>query len=146
HLQLRAHLHGVHRRSLLDPGDHYRQLPRGSLARRAKRAAVRPSLQAREMTRPPRIGLGHSAERLGIDRRRFLEVASGAVGALVLAACDSQGPSSAQSLLKFAERKNESVERVLLRHTSMDVPRAGAHAAGSHFPSYYVSNAVPTWD
>jgi len=98
------------------------------------------------MTRPPSVGLGHSAERLGIDRRRFLEVASGAVGALVLAACDSQGPASAQSLLKFAERKNESVERVLLRHTSMDVPRAGAHAAGSHFPSYYVSNAVPTWD
>ena len=98
------------------------------------------------MMRPPRIGLGHAAERLGIDRRRFLEVASGAVGALVLAACDSEGPKSAQGLLKFAERKNESLERVLLRHSSMDVPRAGAHAAGSHFPAYFVSNTVPTWD
>jgi DMSO/TMAO reductase YedYZ molybdopterin-dependent catalytic subunit len=98
------------------------------------------------MTRPPHIGPGHAAERLGIDRRRFLEVASGTVGALVLAACDSQGPKSAQSLLKFAERKNESLERVLLRHSSMDVPRAAAHAAGSHFPSYYVSNTVPMWD
>jgi DMSO/TMAO reductase YedYZ molybdopterin-dependent catalytic subunit len=98
------------------------------------------------MSRPPHIAPGHAAERLGIDRRRFLEVASGTVGALVLAACDSQGPKSAQSLLKLAERKNESLERVLLRHSSMDVPRAAAHAAGSHFPSYYVSNTVPMWD
>ncbi|MFI5228870.1 MAG: molybdopterin-dependent oxidoreductase [Gemmatimonadales bacterium] len=98
------------------------------------------------MTRPPRAGRSHAAERIGIDRRRFLEMAGGAAGALVLAACDSQGPKSAQSLLHFAERKNESLERVLLRHTSMDVPRASAHAAGSHFPSYFVSDTVPTWN
>jgi DMSO/TMAO reductase YedYZ molybdopterin-dependent catalytic subunit len=99
-----------------------------------------------KMSRLPRTGLGHAAERIGIDRRRFLEMASGAVGALVLAACDSQGPKSAQGLLKFAERKNESLERVLLRHSSMDVARASAHAAGSHFPAYFVSNTVPRWD
>ena len=82
----------------------------------------------------PRDGVSHAAERLGIDRRRFLEAGSGALGALVLAACDSMGPKSAQSLLKFAERKNESIERILLRHSSMDVPRSSARAAGSHFP------------
>jgi DMSO/TMAO reductase YedYZ molybdopterin-dependent catalytic subunit len=83
---------------------------------------------------------------LGIDRRRFLETSGGALGALLLAACDSQGPDSAQRLLKFAERKNESVERALLRHTSMDVPRKGAKAAGGSFPSYFVSKQMPVWD
>jgi DMSO/TMAO reductase YedYZ molybdopterin-dependent catalytic subunit len=95
----------------------------------------------------PRIrDLTHLAERAGIDRRRFLAAASGALGAMVLAACDSMGPRSAASLLKFAERKNESIERLLLRHTSMDAPPAGAKAAGSHFPSYFVSDTVPVWD
>ncbi|MGH7619752.1 MAG: molybdopterin-dependent oxidoreductase [Gemmatimonadaceae bacterium] len=88
----------------------------------------------------------HAAERLGIDRRKFLLASGGAVGALFLAACDSMGPQAAAGLLKFAERKNESLERVLLRHTSIDVPRAGAHAAGNAFPSYFVSQRVPTWD
>jgi DMSO/TMAO reductase YedYZ molybdopterin-dependent catalytic subunit len=91
-------------------------------------------------------GLSHPAERIGIDRRRFLAATGGTLGALVLAACDSLGPKSATSLLKFAERKNESLERVLLRHTSMDVPPSGAKAAGSHFPSYYISDDVPVWD
>src|SRR5690348_13394791 len=90
--------------------------------------------------------LTHLAERAGIDRRRFLAASGGALGALVLAACDSMGPRSATSLLKFAERKNESLERALLRHTSMDAPRSGAKLAGSHFPSYFVSDTVPVWD
>jgi DMSO/TMAO reductase YedYZ molybdopterin-dependent catalytic subunit len=90
--------------------------------------------------------LSHPAERLGIDRRRFLAASGGALGAMVLAACDSVGPRSAASLLKFAEQKNESVERMLLRHTSMDVPRSSAKAAGSHFPSYFISKSVPVWD
>jgi DMSO/TMAO reductase YedYZ molybdopterin-dependent catalytic subunit len=88
----------------------------------------------------------HPAERLGIDRRRFLAASGGALGAMVLAACDSMGPRSATSLLKFAERKNELLERVLLRHTSMDVPPSGAKLAGSHFPSYFISDSVPMWD
>jgi DMSO/TMAO reductase YedYZ molybdopterin-dependent catalytic subunit len=70
----------------------------------------------------------------------------GALGAAVLAACDSMGPKSATRLLKFAERKNESLERVLFRHTSMDVPSSSAKAAGSHFPSYFISKHVPVWD
>jgi hypothetical protein len=95
----------------------------------------------------PRIReLTHLAERAGIDRRRFLAATGGALGAMVLAACDSMGPRSATSLLKFAERKNESLERLLLRHTSMDAPPAGAKLAGSHFPSYFVSDSVPVWD
>ena len=91
-------------------------------------------------------GVGHSAERLGIDRRRFLAASGGALGALVLAACDSMGPGSAKPLLKFAERENESIERALFSHRSMDVPRSGASAAGSHFPSYFISDRVPVWD
>jgi DMSO/TMAO reductase YedYZ molybdopterin-dependent catalytic subunit len=95
---------------------------------------------------PSRRALSHLAERFAIDRRRFLAASCGALGAAVLAACDSLGPKSATRLLKFAERKNESLERVLFRHTSMDVPRSGATAAGSHFPSYFVSDHVPVWD
>ena len=88
----------------------------------------------------------HVAEQAGIDRRRFLLASGGAVGALLLAACDSMGPSSAKSLLQLAERKNESLERVLLRHSSIDVPRASARPAGNAFPSYFVSDRVPEWD
>jgi DMSO/TMAO reductase YedYZ molybdopterin-dependent catalytic subunit len=83
---------------------------------------------------------------LGIDRRRFLAASGGALGSLFLAGCDSQGPSSAQRLLKFAEAKNETVERALLSHTSMNVPRKGAKLAGESFPSYFVSKKLPVWD
>jgi len=100
--------------------------------------------EPRDASRPR--GLSHPAERIGIDRRRFLAASGGTLGALVLAACDSMGPKSAASLLKFAERKNESLERVLFRHTSIDVAPSGAKTAGSHFPSYFISDAVPVWD
>ena len=79
---------------------------------------------------PPRdlklARLTHVAEQIGIDRRRFLMASGGSLGALFLAACDSVGPKSATKLLKFAEAKNESVERLLFRHTSLDVPRSSA--------------------
>lgn len=88
----------------------------------------------------------HAAEKLAIDRRRFLLAASGAVGTAFLAACDSQGPRSAQKLLDLAMLKNESVERKLFRHTSIDAPRSGASAAGEYFPSYFISQHVPVWD
>jgi DMSO/TMAO reductase YedYZ molybdopterin-dependent catalytic subunit len=89
---------------------------------------------------------GHAAERFGIDRRRFLLAATGAVGASFLAACDSMGPRSAKPLLEFAQRKNEAIERALFRHTSMDVPKASAKDAGGAFPSYFISSEVPTWN
>ena len=89
---------------------------------------------------------GHAAERLGIDRRRFLIASGGAAGAMFLAACDAVGPKSAQPLLRFAEAKNETLERALFRHTSIDVPSSTAKTAGARFPAYFVSKTVPTWD
>src|SRR5947207_5935260 len=88
----------------------------------------------------------HPAEQLGIDRRRFIAAATGALGALVAAACDSQGPGAAKGLLRFAELGNEKLERALFRHTAMDVPSSTARAAGSRFPSYFISKTVPMWD
>ena len=88
----------------------------------------------------------HVAERLGLDRRRFLAAVGGSLGALFVAACDSHGPAKARSLLVYAERKNESLERLLLRHTVMDHARPEARAAGSRFPSYFISDTVPVWD
>ena len=88
----------------------------------------------------------HVAERIGIDRRRFLATAGGSLGALLLAACDSAGPKRARGLLEFAERKNEGIERLLLRHSVMNHAPKSATLAGSAFPSYYVSDSVPVWD
>lgn len=81
-----------------------------------------------------------------IDRRRFIELSGASVTAAFLAACDSMGPRGAGRLLRYAERKNEGVERFLLRHDSMDHARRGAVAAGKAFPSYYVSSTVPVWN
>ncbi len=92
------------------------------------------------------LSAGHAAERLGLDRRGFLLAAGSAFGLLLAAACDSEGPRSAQGLLQFAMRENEGVERALFRHTSIDTPPRGAPAAGQHFPSYFVSDSVPVWD
>ncbi|HVD61696.1 MAG TPA: molybdopterin-dependent oxidoreductase [Gemmatimonadaceae bacterium] len=77
-----------------------------------------------------------------IDRRDFLIL----TGAGVLTACDSRGPKGAKRLLRYMERKNEVVERALLRHTSMDSPVAGARLAGRALPSYFISRTVPVWD
>jgi DMSO/TMAO reductase YedYZ molybdopterin-dependent catalytic subunit len=94
--------------------------------------------------RSPLWGLGR--ELGAIDRRRFLAVGGGSVAAALLAACNSKGPASAERLLRYAERKNEGVERWLLRHDSMDRAPAGAAAAGARFPSYYIAPTVPVWD
>jgi len=104
----------------------------------------------RPVDRPPspvaRRPASHAIERAGIDRRRFLLAGAGAAGSLFLAACDSLGPSWAKSSLKYAERKNESLERALMRHSAIDVPPAGARIAGNAFPSYFISDRVPVWD
>src|SRR5207247_11095637 len=81
-----------------------------------------------------------------IDRRKFLALSGASITAAYLGACDSFGPASAQGFLKYAEKKNEGVERFLLRHTSMDQARSGAHKAGAKFPSYFVSDEIPMWD
>lgn len=81
-----------------------------------------------------------------IDRRRFLELAGTGISSALLAACDSRGPKSAERLLRYAERKNETLERALFRHTAMDAPAAGAKLAGKALPSYFISPTVPIWD
>lgn len=83
---------------------------------------------------------------MSIDRRKFFELTGVSFSAAVLAACDSMGPASAKRLLRYAERKNESVERLLLRHTTMDRVRRGAKSAGGAFPRYFISKRMPVWD
>jgi DMSO/TMAO reductase YedYZ molybdopterin-dependent catalytic subunit len=92
---------------------------------------------------------GHVAERLGVDRRAFLAAsatAGASAAAVVLGGCDSRGPRSAQRGLAASERWNERVERALFRHTAMNVAPARARAAGSAFPSYFISDTVPVWN
>jgi len=84
--------------------------------------------------------------RFDIRRRDFLSGAAIALGSALLAACDSHGPKGSERVLSYAERKNEGIERWLLRHTSMDAPGEHWRTAGRAFPMYYVSHDVPTWD
>ncbi len=81
-----------------------------------------------------------------IDRRKFMELAGASAWSALLAACDSRGPKGAERILRYAERKNESLERALFRHTSMDAPIAGSRLAGKALPSYFVSKTVPIWN
>lgn len=80
------------------------------------------------------------------DRRDFLRSASLSAAALVLAACDGRGPRQAEKLLRYAERKNERIERSLVRHTSINRGSPGARIAGDAFPSSHISDVVPVWD
>lgn len=78
------------------------------------------------------------------NRRGFLARGGLALTGLLLG-CDSRGPRAARPLIDFAERQNEKLERLLMRHTVLD--RAGSHeVAGDALPSYYVSPTVPVWD
>lgn len=81
-----------------------------------------------------------------IDRRKFLTITGSSVAASILAACNSRGPQSAEKLLNYAEKKNEKLERALLRHTSMDATISGSKLAGPALPSYFISKTVPMWD
>jgi DMSO/TMAO reductase YedYZ molybdopterin-dependent catalytic subunit len=80
-----------------------------------------------------------------IDRRTFLYLGAGSLSAAMMTGCDSMGPRSARPILQWAERKNEGLERVLLRHTAMDTPD-GERLVGRALPSYFVSPRVPVWD
>ncbi len=81
-----------------------------------------------------------------LERRRFLGLIGAAGTAALLDACNSMGPRSAQRLLRWAERRNESVERWLVRDGHLDHARPGHPLAGDAFPRYYVSDAMPMWD
>jgi DMSO/TMAO reductase YedYZ molybdopterin-dependent catalytic subunit len=83
---------------------------------------------------------------MSLDRRDFIRFGGTSLSAMLFGACDSQGPDRAQKLLDYAERKNESVERAIFRHTSMDRAKPGARAAGNQFPSYFISDVVPVLD
>lgn len=85
-------------------------------------------------------------DQVEIDRRKFVTLTGSALSTAILAGCDSRGPRSFEKLLRYAERKNEAVERALFRHTSMDTPPAGAKLAGSALPSYFISRTVPVWN
>ncbi len=83
----------------------------------------------------------------GPMRRRDFLTASGTITAsMLLAACGSRGAGGAGRVRRLTERKNESLERKLFRHTSMSAPSASWNNAGSALPSYFISNAVPVWD
>jgi DMSO/TMAO reductase YedYZ molybdopterin-dependent catalytic subunit len=80
-----------------------------------------------------------------MDRRKFLALGGVSMAALIAEACDSRGPRAAQGILRWAERRNESVERLLLRHTSMD-HAAARTLVGGRMPSYFISDKPPVWD
>lgn len=80
-----------------------------------------------------------------IDRRRFLSRAGMSLSAALLAACNSRGPDEARKLLRWTERRNEGVERILFRHLAMDTPES-SRLAGAALPSYFISPSVPIWD
>ncbi|HET8657267.1 MAG TPA: molybdopterin-dependent oxidoreductase [Longimicrobiaceae bacterium] len=80
-----------------------------------------------------------------LDRRAFLRMGGSSLAAALLAACNSRGPSEAKGLLRWAERRNESVERALFRRSSLDTPESRV-LAGPAIPSYHISRAVPVWD
>lgn len=81
-----------------------------------------------------------------IDRRRFLSVSATTLAATFLGACGLAGNDKAERVLAYASRKNESVERWLLRHTAMNHGSPGAAIAGKDFPTYFISDMVPIWD
>ena len=81
---------------------------------------------------------------MSLDRRRFLTVSAASFSGALLAACGAN--PDAGSLLDFAERKNEGLERGLFRHSAMNNVPASAKLAGKDFPKYFISKTVPVWD
>jgi DMSO/TMAO reductase YedYZ molybdopterin-dependent catalytic subunit len=81
-----------------------------------------------------------------MNRRRFISLGAGSVATAVLGACNSTGPASAKSLLQFAERKNEQLERWLFRTGSRNRIPVDAHLTGRAFPRYFVSERMPVWN
>jgi len=81
-----------------------------------------------------------------MNRRRFFTFGAGSVAAAALGACDSFGPRSAASLLKFAERKNEQLERWLFSSGSRNRFASADRLSGRAFPRYFVSETIPMWN
>jgi DMSO/TMAO reductase YedYZ molybdopterin-dependent catalytic subunit len=92
----------------------------------------------------------HGGAAGDLARRDFRRAGGATLATALLAACDSRGPDGARRWLRAMERRNETVERWIQRHTRMGAPldrvRAGARDAGAAFPSYHISRVVPRWD
>jgi DMSO/TMAO reductase YedYZ molybdopterin-dependent catalytic subunit len=81
-----------------------------------------------------------------MNRRRFFTLGAGSVAATALGACGSFGPKSAASLLRFAERKNEQLERWLFQSGSRNRFGSSDRLSGRAFPQYFVSDTIPMWN
>ena len=80
------------------------------------------------------------------DRRMFLRLLSLGLSAPLIAACNAQGTPGMLQLLDLVGTKNEKLERWLLSRAGNDRVKAGVRVAGAKFPSYFISDSVPTWD
>jgi DMSO/TMAO reductase YedYZ molybdopterin-dependent catalytic subunit len=81
-----------------------------------------------------------------MNRRRFFTFGASSIAGVALGACDSFGPKRATSLLRYAERKNEQVERWLFSGRSRNRVDAAAKLSGAAFPRYYISKSIPMWN
>ncbi|QJR36967.1 molybdopterin-dependent oxidoreductase [Gemmatimonas groenlandica] len=80
------------------------------------------------------------------DRRMFLRLLSLGITAPLIAACNAQGTPGMLQLLDLVGTKNEKLERWLLSRAGNDRVKPGVRTAGAKFPSYFISDSVPTWD
>ena len=80
------------------------------------------------------------------DRRMFLRLLSLGLSAPLIAACNAQGTPGMLKLLDLVGTKNEKLERWLLSRAGNDRVQSGVRVAGARFPSYFISDSVPTWD
>ena len=81
-----------------------------------------------------------------MNRRGFLSVSAGSLVSATLGGCNSFGPADAKSLLRYAERKNEQLERWLFRNGSRNRVAARARLSGRAFPRYFISERMPVWN
>ena len=81
-----------------------------------------------------------------MNRRHFLVASAGSIVTATVSACNSYGPNGAKSLLRYAERKNEQLERWLFRSGSRNHVAADARLSGRAFPRYFISEQMPLWN
>src|SRR5687767_12288905 len=81
-----------------------------------------------------------------MNRRHFLAATAGSIVTATVSACNSYGPGGAKSVLRYAERKNEQLERWLFRSGSRNRVAADAPLTGRAFPRYFISERMPMWN
>ncbi len=80
-----------------------------------------------------------------LNRRAFV-TGVGSVAAALAAGCNSHGPRFAKGWLEWMERRNEGVERFLLRDGARDRVARDKRLTGNAFPQYFLSARMPVWD